>query len=159
MARKLKVDLHDLADAMHSCFEGTVTFLDTKTGRILVIDQGLLLEDDDGVVAWDEEMLAEASAIREDAEHRYREIEPATGDASSRLMERFITGLSDEDTRRRLAGTMSGPRPFRGFRDALRQIDKAVEQLWYEFEREHYLGEARRWLESLGIEPVAPGKD
>jgi len=68
-------------------------------------------------------------------------------------MEDFIGTVGDDRLRQRLDDAISGQRPFRRFKDVLRDAP-AERDRWFAFQEERVLERALDWLASEGIEPV-----
>lgn len=162
--KRIPIDLTELAALMSESFDENRVFLDTDTGEIVLLPSELidpLLDDEDDELNeddlpdWEVEMLPVARAVAADDAGRYVGLpEPDPGEDAA-IMRSFAASLKDAALRERLLDAVSGPHPFRRFRQI---IDTAPEQRdkYLEFKGEEYLRLAREWLNDLGIEPVEP---
>ncbi|MBI4579181.1 MAG: hypothetical protein HY718_05730 [Planctomycetes bacterium] len=159
MARKLKLDLGDLAEAMSWRSDESEYYLDTHTGKIILVESGMLTDLEDGeeidedLPEWQKPMLAEARAIVEDTQDRYESIPPIESREGFRIMEDFIPGLTDDTLRDRLWEAIRGKGAFRRFKDALANAGGDLLDQWHRYEEQRHRDMAREWLESLDIEP------
>lgn len=147
-----QVDLDQLAEALSLNFEDWQSYLDLETGEILNVpgecfDQ---LEEDEPSLFTDvdlvEEHLEEARRIHEDATGRFAAIDPLESHERFAIMESFLAELPEGRMRRQLENALRGRKPFRRFKDEL-QVEPAVRERWFRFEREALRAHASRWLE------------
>ncbi|HEU0302432.1 MAG TPA: UPF0158 family protein [Longimicrobium sp.] len=142
---KIRIDLDQLAVALSDHdFEW---ILDTETGNIIMPDwvRDAEFPDELGLaVDADGEVDDEAADALLDS-GRFIDIDPIGSDEGFRWMERFATSQPDPHVRERLLDALDRPRPFRRFRDALRQFPQ-VRDAWERHEGEKLREAAREWL-------------
>ena len=165
MTRKLPVDLDEVVQAMeHRDRDMMDWFLDTQTGRVLLVSDQYGLEDMD-----EDEFNAFPPKLREEQEDswrvlnddagRYEPILTVKSHQAYDVMERFINRVADARAARELEQAIAGKGAFRRFKDALFGYP-ALREEWFQFETQVKRQWARDWLEELGIEstwqPSAP---
>jgi yecA family protein len=137
--KTLPVNLSDLALALEDQGGNLhVYFLDKQTGKILNLSKDFDRE--------------EILKIAEEAPGRYLRIEPMNSHDGYRTMADFVTTLPPSRIREKLEWSLDGPKPFRRFRDALREDDEVRGQ-WFRFHDAHMRKIAIQWLADLGIKP------
>jgi hypothetical protein len=146
----LKVAMDDILDAMTTAEnEALRAYLDVETGAVEIVTEGDLAltgEDSDA----DEDPTS--AAIEENPE-RYREIPKYEARAEHDLMCRFADSVQEPDIEELLDVALRGKGAFGRFRDVVfRHADLKTE--WLTLRQETLLNGAKRWLRSLGIEPV-----
>src|SRR5688572_30837260 len=111
--RPLDIDLDEVVAAMDNVARDTLDFyLDTRTGRVRIIDRG---EGDDESDSAGDESPEEA----DDEAQRLVRIPEADGRESYRLMQDFTALLPDPRLRERLGDAIVGRGAFRRFKDVL----------------------------------------
>lgn len=142
-ARKLRVAMDDILLAMSTpAHHESEAYLDLQTGEVVTIED----EDLTGVDV-DEDLRR----LAEDPE-RFASIPRIEGRDEFDLMCRFAETVDEEDIRERLALALRGKGAFGRFRDVVFRYPD-LEARWNAMQQEWQVGEARRWLESLGLEP------
>jgi yecA family protein len=137
--KTLPVNLRDLALALEDHGGNlNVYFFDKQTGKILILSRD-----------FDEAQIFE---ITEEAPGRYLQIEPMNSHEGYRTMADFAETLPPSRLREKLEWSLDGPKPFRRFRDALREDDEIRGQ-WLRFHDAHMRKVAIQWLADLGIRP------
>jgi yecA family protein len=137
--KTLPVNLSDLALALEDHGENlNVYFFDTQTGEVLILSEDV-----------DREQIEK---IAEEASNRFVRIEPTDSREGYRIMENFVRSLPQSRLREKLEWSLDGPKPFRRFRDALREDDEIRGQ-WLRFHDAHMRKVAIQWLADLGIRP------
>lgn len=157
--RKLKINFDNITTAMSAQDRDVGEYyLDLETGKDFFIPVEVLsaLEDDDGeelesLPDWEKEFIEEARAILADGQDRYEVIPTFDSREAFEWMEQFTATVGDDRLRELLAFALSGPKPFRRFKDALCK-DLQERDRWFAFEADAQLAAAREWLESLEIE-------
>lgn len=134
---KLKINRSDLTEALTSNFqfmEGA-WYLDSESGEIILASDAV----DD---------------LPEDLETnpRYLCIDPIDSHKSFRIMENFVETLGYDKAADRLAGALSGPKPFRKFKDVLLDFPTLREE-WFAFEYAANSRMAEQWCEEHDIDP------
>jgi Uncharacterised protein family (UPF0158) len=134
---KLKIKRDDFVLALTSHFDlsDSNSYFDTETGEILLTGDGVEEETPQDI----------------DDNPRYLWIEPIESHESFRIMEDFVASVSDTKAAARLAAALSGPKPFRRFKDALLDFP-ALRQAWFAFEGTAHASLAQAWCEANGIE-------
>jgi yecA family protein len=137
--KTLPVNLRDLALALEDHGGNlNVYFFDKQTGKILILSRD-----------FDEAQIFE---ITEEAPGRYLQIEPMNSHEGYRTMADFAETLPPSRLREKLEWSLDGPKPFRRFRDALREEDEVREQ-WFRFHDARMRKMAIQWLADLGLRP------
>jgi hypothetical protein len=67
-------------------------------------------------------------------------------------MEEFIETVRDNALKGALQGAISGPKPFRNFRNVLSSNSEERDR-WFNFQEEFMRQEMEDWLEAKGIKP------
>jgi Uncharacterised protein family (UPF0158) len=134
---KLKINRDDFVLALTSHFDlsDSNSYLDTETGKIMFTGDGAEEETPQDI----------------DDNPRYLWIEPIESHESFRIMEDFVASVSDTKAAARVAAALSGPKPFRRFKDALLDYP-ALRQAWFAFEGAAHASLAQAWCEANGIE-------
>ncbi len=174
--RSLKVDLHELAFALHFRPEGMIHYLDLEIGQVVsVSDESRrelewlydAVELEEGEEPPSLEQLLETSALhdwqKEEVRHtaaveagygtRFVEIPHLESWESYGDMEDFIDTVHDAHLRELLEVAIKGRGAFRRFKDVLNRYPRERER-WFTFQNDRMLQRAREWLESLGIAPT-----
>lgn len=137
--KTLPVNLSDLALALEDHGGNlTVYFFDTRTGEVLILSEDV-----------DRKRI---SKIAEQTSNRFVRIEPMDSHEGYRVMENFVASLPPSRLREKLEWSLDGPKPFRRFKDALRE-DDAIREQWFRFHEEHMREKAIEWLADRGIKP------
>jgi hypothetical protein len=146
----LQVAMDDILDAMTTPeSEGLRAYLDVETGAVEIV-----MENDFALTGMDSDAdeNATAAAIDENPE-RYQEIPRYEGRDEHDLMCRFADSVQEPDIAKLLDVALRGKGAFGRFRDLVFRYPDLKTQ-WLNLRQETLLNEAKRWLESLGIEPV-----
>jgi hypothetical protein len=134
--RKVPVDLSMLPVALESHGENQ-WYLDLETGDVIPVFDG----------PQEEEKI-------EDAPERFLLIEAAdTSSDDFRVMEDFVAGLPPGEAKRDLERVLRRAKPFRNFREALRDWPE-IEKQWFAVRDRRSEEAARAWLADHEIEPV-----
>lgn len=142
--KKLPVNLGDLALALEDQGGGLDLhsyWLNTTTGEVIFLTEDLEEQDE----------LREQ--IEENSMGRFVQIDPIDSHEGFRLMADFVDTLPQNRFREKLERCLSGPRPFRRFKDALYE-NKVVQEKWYQFNNKATQRLAIEWLAAVGIEPL-----
>jgi hypothetical protein len=167
--RKLKIDLRELAkDAEESAMGMGRAYFDLETGRLIVLDQETLDEEEPEDVPFEEEAespevgieadlirqaLAEAREVLEHEGTRYVEVPPEFGQTAYDDMEDFIDTVEDEGLQRVLARAIRGQGAFRRFKDVL-AAESHERNRWFRFKDARLEEQIRAWLASKDIELI-----
>ena len=149
-----RVKLSDILDGMESQSDESSSFLNKKTGEVvLMTDYAMRAAEDDEPIEdlpdWEQELVATA-----------KEILAETGDYISlptkfdineyNIMERFCLSLDDPELRDTFCGLITGSGAFRRFKDSLYQ--HGIEDDWHRY-RDNALKEiAIEWCRENDIE-------
>jgi hypothetical protein len=157
--RKLGVDIALLIAAMQGMGgEEAHDFLDLRTGQLHLIDDQLLRAVEEGEVDdlpdWQGELAPIAEAVLAGDENLVEVPHTDSADAFE-LMRDFLDQVDDQAAQQALAQALSGPKPFRRFKDALFNFP-GVREKWFAFQTQQAEATARRWLIDLGVEPIEP---
>jgi hypothetical protein len=133
--RALPVDLDQLADVLEGDPVEGGGRLDLSNGQV-----------------WPELAFADSEMDGDSDPERWLWVDSEGSHAGYRDMELFIERLQEERVAGRLERAISGPRPFRRFKDALAGEPELFTQ-WHEFSDDRHRGRARRWLADAGYTP------
>jgi hypothetical protein len=114
-------------------------FLDVETG-----DAIRLREDGDEL----------GEQVKDGLGARYIEIPCQASQAGDRDMAEFINSVNDNRLRALLDMAIQGKGASRRFKDVLREFPDELER-WFAFQKGCAESRIRRWLRSIGMEPVA----
>jgi len=156
---KLPVNLDDLVDALTwgDYLMETYRYLDRETGKVIMISEDELTEEDldgdaDGELDEEDDEFRKQAKLVEEHPERFIAIEPIESHESFRTMEDFVDEVKSELVRKRLMRALTGRRkPFRAFKNVLEEFPD-VRQQWFDFEAERQLAAAREWLAGEDIE-------
>jgi yecA family protein len=137
--KTLPVNFDDLALALEDQGgELHVYYFDTETGAVLNLS-----EDFD---------QAELHEICEEGFGRFLRIEPMNPRQGYRIMADFVRDLPPSRLREKLQWSLDGPKPFRRFKDALRE-DEVIRKQWFDFHKARMRELAIEWLADHEIRP------
>jgi len=165
-------------------FEEVSSFLDTETGQVVRVDESVrqaveeIMEELEPLVAdgkeWTEEdiynsisyenqidwmrpaILAAIQIHYRDAVDRFQEIPDIDSSSRFRWMEDFVETIQDKQLQARLGDALRQRKPFRNFREAIRN-DRGLDRQWSSFERARQREKIVEWLESIDVEPLNSG--
>ena len=143
--KRLPVDLGELQLALEDYDGGLglhTYWFDRQTGEVIFLTEDLEEQDE----------LREQ--IEEDIDDRFVQIEPIDSHDGFRIMQDFVETMRPSRLREKLEWSLSGPKPFRRFKDALYE-NKAVQKQWHKFHDEALACYAIEWLAELDIEPLS----
>jgi yecA family protein len=115
-----------------------VYYFDTDTGEILNLSEDL--------------DQAQLHQIREQGSGRFLRIEPMSPRRGYQIMADFVRELPPSQVREKLEWSLDGPKPFRRFKDALRE-DDAIRRQWFDFHGARMRELAIEWLVGHNIRP------
>ena len=132
------VKLMDLTDALVSVPEECKAWLDTQSGRVVIVEDDVIraVEDADpdttpsGLEDWQEEQLPAARAISA-GDKRYLALPDKFEFHEYRQMERFIGTVADDRMADQLWQAIKGKGAFRYFQDTARRLGLLDD--WYRF--------------------------
>jgi len=137
--KTLPVNFGDLALALQDQGgELHVYYFDTETGAVLNLSEDI-----------DEAQLHE---IREEGSGRFLPIKPMNPRGGYRIMADFVADLPTSRVREKLEWSLDGPKPFRRFKDAVRE-DEAIRKQWFDFHNARMREVAIEWLADHQIRP------
>jgi hypothetical protein len=174
--KAIKVDIDDLASAFENAGPESHHYLDTETGEVIFVldedrgDVGGFLEEcdaepDDLSVAfekwleeachhdWQRDNLRQVFEIESDYTSRFIEVSSADSREGFQDMEDFTESVENERAQKRLCFALSGPKPFRRFKDALEELPDERER-WFAFKADRSKQRVLDWLESEGLQPL-----
>ncbi len=139
--------LSEIIDAIEMHFEGSRSFVDRQTGKVLTFMQEELCaaEDDspvDDMPEWQREVVTEAREALGDETGRFIEL-PDSFDADERGMMADFIEMQEEKAAASLAGTLGGAGMFRRFKDRLYDLGLADE--WFDYRSKRYRKFAIDW--------------
>jgi hypothetical protein len=166
----VKIKRMDLEIAFEQNEEDATACLDTKDGKVTIIDidsmarvERLLntwqtaveaqnaLQADEYLASWEREYLITILHILVDSENRYRSIPMIDRQYSYNEMQEHISTLDDEDLRQQLEVATTGKGVFRRFKTIVNRYPE-VEAMWFKFRAERQDQRIAAWLDSEGIE-------
>jgi hypothetical protein len=177
-ARKLKVDLVDLAQAFDNNSLEAGYFLDLETGRTIMITDDMRgeyeavcatigdVEEGEWAAAfeaalkewetpdWQREVLREVDQVETDFGKRVIRVPQTEARAGYRDMVGFIETVTNKRLAEHLERAIEGRGAFRRFKDVLLDYPSERER-WFAFKDARQRERILEWLESLGIEPEA----
>jgi hypothetical protein len=169
--RRLKINQMDLEEAFEAGFSEMHYYLDTETGKVLMVQDESCrelerlteeagpeekLEDllrDSGLPDWQKQALVEARQVEEDSGARVVEVPEQEGRDGFREMAAFVTTVAEPRLRAELQRALHGRGAFRRFKDVLAS-DSRERERWFQFKRDRLRAHMTDWLASLDIEPV-----
>lgn len=149
-----RVKLSDIIEGMEFQSDESRSFLNKKTGEVVLMTDYAMRAAEDGepiedMQDWEQELVATA-----------KEIVAETGDYISlptkfdideyRMMERFCLSIEDAETSDALCDLIKGSGAFRRFKDALYRY--GVEKAWYSYRDEALKEIAIDWCHENNIE-------
>ena len=154
---KPPVKISDLVDAIQLGHDEMTSYLDRETGAVVTVtrDDTRAAENEnvkERAPEWQEESIALAAKILEDADGRFLEL-PDKFDAHEwRMMEVFTFTVNAEAARSVLESAIHGKGAFRRFEDSVNRYD--LDKEWYAFRDAQYAELAIKWCKQEGIEFV-----
>jgi yecA family protein len=95
---------------------------------------------------------AQLHEIREEGSGRFLPIKPMNPRGGYRIMADFVADLPSSRVREKLEWSLDGPKPFRRFKDAVRE-DEAIRKQWFDFHNARMREVAIEWLADHQIRP------
>lgn len=150
----IRVKLKSILEGMESQSDESSTFLDRRTGEVVLISDEELhaAEDDDPIEdfpEWEQELVKIA-----------KEIVAETGDYlplpskfdihEYSIMENFCLSINDAEIHDTLYGLIKGSGAFRRFKDAVYQF--GIENEWFNYRNDAFKQIAIDWCNQHGIE-------
>lgn len=136
--RDVQVDWEALEDAFENNAPEVHSYLQTRTGEVLRVVDGIA----------DPEMHARIAA-----DATYMRVEPVSSREQYRWMERFIQMVEDRELRTSLTRAIDGKGAFRRFKDAL-MSQSAARERWFVFRSERLRVFMEAWLGAHALRPV-----
>lgn len=137
------VRLSEVVDAMGLAPESAVSYVDRETGRVeMLMDEGIVGEDD-------AEQAAVQAAIEADEGGRFVALPERIEIDELEMMRRFAAGVGDWAARRALNRALGERRPFRGFKDKVREL--GLEEGWYADRDRAYRWLAIEWCKAHDV--------
>jgi len=164
MARKVQIKLDDVIEAIALSNEESAAYLDTRTGRVEVMDDQMrsLMRADtpwDELPDWQRPLVeigrlieAEEDArfeAADDAGRRFLPLPDQFDVHEWRVMEAFAEGQADAEVWRQLLDALRGRGAFRRFKDTAHRL--GVIDAWYAARDAAYRREAIDWCEAHGV--------
>ena len=150
----LRVKLEDIIEGLEFQSDESQSFLDKRTGQVVLINDYELR------TAEDNEPIEDFSDWEQDQVRIAKEIIDETGDYiplpskfdihEYSIMERFCLSLNDAETRNILCRLIKGSGAFRRFKDAIQEYDIADD--WYKYRNNALREIAIEWCQENAIE-------
>ena len=150
----IRVKLESILEGMESQSDESSTFLDRRTGEVVLIsDEELRAAEDDDPIEdfpeWEQDLVKIA-----------KEIVAETGDYiplpskfdihEYSIMENFCLSINDAEIRDTLYGLIKGSGAFHRFKDAVHQF--GIENEWFNYRNDAFKQIAIDWCNENGIE-------
>ena len=149
-----RVKLNEIIDGLESQSDESSSFLNKKTGEVV------LISDEELNAAEENEPIEDFPDWQQDQVRIAKEIIAETGDYISlptkfdineyRVMERFCLSLDDPEMSDLLYGSIKGSGAFRRFKDAVHKYDIADD--WYKYRNDALKEIAIEWCRENNIE-------
>lgn len=140
----VKIKLSDLVDAIEFHSDLSESFINLKTGEIVLISDDIPDDIDDECPDWQREHIKIKKNYLENPDD-YIGL-PSQYDVNEyRLMEDFVSNIDDEKIAAPLWASLKGKGAFRRFKDNIYIL--GVGESWYKFRDEKYKEFAREWCE------------
>ena len=158
MLRRLRVDLEEIAMAMEMQMSEDDSYLDTETGRVVVIPYELRGEDvfDDeyvkGLPDWERDLVPLAREILQGSD-RYASIPTAPSYEEYDRMVDFAGSVADPRLRELLFVALDGKGAFGRFKRVLQDHPRERDR-WFRTRDGFSAERVREWLKELDIEPM-----
>ncbi|MGE7768204.1 UPF0158 family protein [Peribacillus sp. NPDC096540] len=149
----VQVKLKDIIEEMEIQFEESQSFLNIKTGEIILVtsDDLRTAEDDqpfDHLPDWQQENLKVANDVVENFEN-YIEL-PTKYDVNEyEMMEDFCLTVGDLRKQNTLLLEIKGKGAFRRFKDKIINLD--IEDQWFSYRDERYKQIAKEWCQDNNV--------
>ena len=146
------ISLREIIEAMDTCSDDSICFLDPDTGEIITVteeDRHLIQEESpEGLPAWQRDMLPKIRAVLQS--DRFLQLPDRFEIHEWSIMEEFSGTQENDRVRQELLDAIHGAGAFRAFRSAIRRL--GVEQNWYQFREQAMEETARTWLEGHNLQ-------
>jgi hypothetical protein len=149
-----RVKLDDIIEALEVQTDESNTFLDKRTGEVVLInDYEMRAAEDDKPIEdfpdWEQELIIIAKEIiAETGDYIHL---PSKFDINEyRIMEDFCWSIEDEKISEILCSSIKGSGAFRRFKDAIHIY--GIENDWYKYRIDAFKQIAIKWCEENGIE-------
>jgi hypothetical protein len=124
-----EIDLDGIGLALDNSEGG---FYDPATGDVFLMLDG--------------QVLTDTSETADPDEHDWLRIDPRPGREAYRDMADFTNSVAERDAGAALSRALTGPRPFRRFKDALDGQDSRLRRLWFRFSEARQQERSLEWL-------------
>jgi len=150
---KIQVNLKDIIEEMEIQFEESRSFLNIKTGEIvLVTSEDLRAAEDeepiDHLTEWEQENRMTAIDVVENFDN-YIELPTKYEVNEYEIMENFCLTVSDQGKQDSLLRAIKGKGAFRRFKDKI--IDFEIEDQWYSYRDKCFKQIAIEWCQENNI--------
>ncbi len=149
-----RVKLDDIIEALEVQTDESNTYLDKRTGEVVLInDYEMRAAEDDKPIEdfpdWEQELIIIAKEIiAETGDFIHL---PSKFDVNEyRIMDDFCWSIEDEKTREILCSSIKGSGAFHRFKDAIHIY--GIENDWYKYRIDAFKQIAIEWCEENGIE-------
>ena len=135
-------------------------YLDTETGAVVIVDQSLYNQWEDGeeiekedLPPWQQKDFDSMVAVFKDVnEQRYKMVPEIMAMDEADIMRMFVRKVKNDVIADELFDALHGPKTFRRFRAALNQHPEVRKQ-YDNFKDQEYQVFLENWLHDIGIEP------
>ena len=134
---KMKVRIEDIADALDMTMDSWEQYLNTETGEIVSLADGMWVDRDEEL---EEEIEFSDCYVRLPNQYDIHEWN---------IMEEFAESLASEKNQKRLLSALHGRKAYRNFKDEI--FNLGVEKAYYDYRSIALLRIAKRWCDENGI--------
>ena len=134
------IDIKTIADELECCFDGWNQFLNTETGEIVSLSDGMWSD-------WTEEDEALAEEI--DMSGNYVRLPNQYEIHAWRIMEAFAEEIPAAGVKARLLRALHGKKAYRHFKDEI--INLGIQDAYYAYRSREILEIAKAWCEENEI--------
>ena len=148
----ITVKLKDIIDEMEIQFDFHSSYLNKKTGEIVMVtdDHFRVAEDEDDLSdysEWEQEAIKLAGEVLESDD--YIELPTKFDIHEYSIMEKFCLSLNDEELSDKMYHSIKGKGAFRRFKDNISEY--GIEEDWFKYRREAFKRIAIDWCEDNNI--------
>lgn len=148
----ITVKLKDIIDEMEIQFDFHSSYLNKKTGEIVMVtdDYFRVAEDEDDLSdypEWEQEAIKLAGEVSESDD--YIELPTKFDIHEYSIMEKFCLSLNDEELSDKMYHSIKGKGAFQRFKDNI--YEYGIEEDWFKYRREAFKRIAIDWCEDNNI--------
>ncbi len=150
----IRVKLDDIIEALEFQSDKSYSFLDKRTGKVVLISDNEMraVEDDEPIEDfpdWEQDLVRIAKEIINETGN-YFDLPTKFEIDEYRMMEKFCLSLNDSETSDALYSLIKGGGAFRRFKDAIHEY--GIDDDWYKYRNNALKEIAIEWCKEKGIE-------